>query len=299
MKRVIHCIAWCLTLCLSQQLFSQTKGIPFTASYTAEIDKTHVLEKDQLGNVIKAKSYVSGTGTHSILGDVTVMSILHYDLSKGDNIIEFTETDADGNSLFIKTKGVPAENGGWKCYSAILGGTGKYKKATGNYIATGTSNETSSKWTAEGTLFYTSEETEKTAIKKVIAAETQAYIDKDFDAMDNAYAIAPYTTNITNVPIGTVEIAHRYKNGQPPVRDQKTIDSIIPLTDVVRSDWDIQIRENVAWAIFNQKLNAMGSRYPSVETRILEKINGQWKLVYSSTFADHKGAIPLSASTNK
>jgi len=299
MKHVIHICAWCLTLCLSQQVMSQTGGILYTAEYKVSASNIQNVEKDAAGNPTKVIYIVPGNGKHSILGDVTTMSITDADISAGKAEVQFTQTDVDGNSLYIDGNLIQLEDGSLISYGIINGGTGKYKMASGNYQGKRLTEGDVSTWKAEGILYYTSEEQEIEAIKKVVAAETQAYVDKDFDAMDAAYVIAPFTTNITNVPVGTVNMVNRYKNGQPPVRDQKTIDSMIPLTDVVRSDWDIQLRGEVAWAVFNQKLNALGSRYTSVETRILEKLNGVWKIVYSSTFADHEGAVPLTSTTKK
>jgi hypothetical protein len=275
---------------------AQTNGIPFRANYTITLDKTQVLEKDKIGNVTKAINIAPGIGTHSILGEVTTMSLVHYDTSTGDNVIEFSETDADGNSIFLKTKGVPTDTG-WKCYGAILGGTGKYKTATGYYNVTGTTTGNTSTCTAEGMLYYISVEDDTEAIKNVIAAETQSYIDKDFDAMDNTYVIAPFTTNINNVPEGTVNILRRYQKNIPQTITKEEIGNMVVISDVVRSDWNIQLRDDVAWAVFNQKVTAQGARTPSIETRILEKVNGEWKISYTSTVVDYKEAVALRTST--
>lgn len=298
MKHVLIIFAWCISLCLSVQLMAQTNGIPFTANYTIKADKTHVLANDKLGNVTKALIISPGSGTHSILGDVTTMSLVHFDSSTGDNVIEFTETDTEGNSIFLKTKGVPTDSG-WKCSGAIIGGTGKYITATGYYDVTGTTVGEISTCTAEGMLYYITEEDEIEAIKKIIAAETQSYIDKDFDAMDNTYLIAPFTTLINNVPEGTANMQHLYTNYKPPIRDQKEIEAMIPISDVTESDWNIQLRGDIAWAVYNQKVNALGKRFPSIETRILEKVNGEWKIAYASSVFSSKNAVSLTSSNEK
>lgn len=297
MKHIFKCFAWCVTLCLSQQLFSQSTGIPFTAEYVVTPDISHTLETDNQGNVTKALNVVTGTGTHSILGKVSTISLVHFDTSNGDNLIDFTETDSEGNSMFVKTKGSP-HKAGWKCYGTIVGGTGKYKTATGSYTAVGTSDETGSTWTAEGILFYTSEEDEIATIKKVIKAETQAYMNKDLKAYHDSYLKADYTTLVNNVPEGTANMIYPYENNQSKASDQELMDAHIPFTDVVSSDWNIQLRGDIAWATFNQKLNALGKRFPSVETRILEKINDKWKITHASSVYNSKTAVPLSSSNN-
>jgi len=274
-------IKYMLGLCFmasTQLTFCQTTGIPFTANYEAEIHSTHVQEKDQEGNITKATFIATGNGMHSLLGDVSVFSIVHFDSSTGDNVIEFTETDADGNSLFIKTKAVPAENGAWKCYSAILGGTGKYKTASGHYVATGSSDETSSAWTAEGILFYSSEEDEMKAIKQVIAEDTKAFYKNDMESWSNIQLAADYNGGIYVLEPG----AALMQRGQ---EFRQTIESYPrpeTIPKVERSNWDIQVRGEVAWASFTQKTHTHDGVSNSIESRVLEKINGDWKIVFNT-----------------
>jgi len=276
---------------------SQTAGIPFTAEYSVTPISSHTLETDKLGNVTKALNVVSGNGTHSILGKVSTISLVHFDSSNGDNVIDFTETDAEGNSIIVKTK-VSPHKAGWKCYGAIVGGTGKYETATGSYTAVGTSDENGSTWNAEGILFYTSEEDVIKAIKDVITGETQAYMDKNLKAYHESYVKADYTTIVNNVPEGTANITYPYENNKSKASDQELMDAHIPFTDVVSSDWNIQLRGDIAWATFNQKLNALGKRFPSVETRILEKINDQWKITHASSVFNSQTAVPLTPSNH-
>ena len=178
MKIINHSIIVFITLLISSTFVnSQSQvGQPFTASYDVKIAASHVLEKDKSGGILQAINFVPGAGQHSILGEVTTLSIVRLDFSSGENIIEFIETDKDGNSLFVTTKGITLDATTWECYGAIMGGTGKYKTATGHYHAIGTSIDTSSSWTAEGTLYTLNETAEHEAIKNVIKEETNCLL---------------------------------------------------------------------------------------------------------------------------
>ncbi len=51
------------------------------------------------------------------------------------------------------------------------------------------------------------------------------------------------------------------------------------------SDFDIQIRGDVAWITFKQRSTDQETDEflgESLETRILEKINGKWKIAYQN-----------------
>jgi predicted ester cyclase len=59
-----------------------------------------------------------------------------------------------------------------------------------------------------------------------------------------------------------------------------------------RDQWQIQIRSNVAYVSFNQRGDGEKQKMDSTETRVLEKINGKWKIAMSTTLVDFKDATP-------
>ena len=263
----------------------QRAGIPFTASYDVTIQGSHIIEKDKSGGVLQAISYVPGKGEHSILGDVTTISIVRLDVSSGENTIEFVETDKEGNSLFVTTKAINLDATTWECHGAIMGGTGKYKMATGYYKAVGSSIDTSSSWKAEGILYYNSEAEEVAAIKQVIIDETIAYLNSD-NEKGKSLRSYPYT-NVINMPQDQAVITS-IESDQEDVYGAEPFD----LQNIKRTDWDIQIRDHLAWATFKQTMNALGSHMPTLETRILEKVGGSWKIAHIQTLLDYAHAHP-------
>jgi len=260
-------------------------GQTFTATYNVAVEGSHIIEKDRSGSIVKAINYVPGIGQHSILGDVTTLSIVRVDISSGENVIEFVETDQEGNSLFVTTKGITTDVTSWECYGAIMGGTGIYQTATGYYHAIGSSIDTSSSWTADGMLYYSSVEDEKAAIRQVIIDETDAYVKAD-NARGRELRSYPHV-NIVNMPQDQAVLT-RVNNDNEDVYGSQPFN----LENIVRSDWDIQVRHHIAWATFRQTTDAIGSNVPTIETRILEKEGGKWKIAHVQTTLDYANAYP-------
>ena len=65
-------------------------------------------------------------------------------------------------------------------------------------------------------------------------------------------------------------------------------------SEVTRDNWQIQMRSNVAYVSYNQHtVNADTKQIlDSTETRVLERINGKWKIAMQTTLADFKDATP-------
>ncbi len=274
-------------------LMAESFAQNWTADYSTTLTHTQVLEKDVEGNPIQSTLSFIGKGNHSLLGQVNTLTIIRMNQKQGDNLVEFTETDQQGNSLFITGKGFPGDRpNSWLVHGVITGGTGIFQDATGSYTATGESKGSNASWTAEGVIHYTTQDEQKEAIKAVIIQETSDYMKKDIGAIDKLSVQQSYATRIVNMPKGTVIKDIRYPQNKIPERPANIKEQMVDVTNPDRTNWNIQIRGQVAWAIFDQTLQFMGSTVPSVETRILEKLNGAWKLSYSNTAINYDRAVP-------
>jgi hypothetical protein len=129
-------------------------------------------------------------------------------------------------------------------------------------------------------------EQEKAAIQKVIAEETETYYRQDFAGWKNTYADAPYFRS------------YCYWEGWPEkVRAYNGFDTLAQLKKAQfeqdktiwkgsteeRSHENFRIFPEVAWYTFEQHSYEKDTRKflgRSLETRILEKQDGQWKIVY-------------------
>lgn len=129
------------------------------------------------------------------------------------------------------------------------------------------------------------EEKDKEAILAVIRGETMSFYHKDFNAFENSWAHGDYVRIMgwwkdggVTVRKGWDEIGGRMK--------KKMADDPDPIAQVPRIDnVNMRISGNMAWVTFDQYGEDTGSQafdMPGLsrETRILEKQNGQWKIVY-------------------
>ncbi|RMF28345.1 MAG: hypothetical protein D6765_06115 [Bacteroidetes bacterium] len=112
------------------------------------------------------------------------------------------------------------------------------------------------------------------AIVNTIAQETQGWWERDFDKWSDAWAHKDYvywsgTTNVLHVEVEGWKALKKYAREnfeKYPEPNQTPVD---------REDWKFRIYGNAAWVRFTQISDGI-----SKETRILEKINGKWKIVH-------------------
>ncbi len=123
---------------------------------------------------------------------------------------------------------------------------------------------------------------DEAAIKNVILGETQAYIDGDGKKLlsfwaDNKKSVENNSQFL--VPI----IGQPFAKGESM---QKLLDVVVPNlkkqdVTVAREDFEIRINKDMAWATYTQKASANGTVFKTDrEARILERISGEWKIVY-------------------
>jgi hypothetical protein len=122
---------------------------------------------------------------------------------------------------------------------------------------------------------------DEAAIKQVIEAETQAYLDGDgkkllsfwADKKSNEHA-SQFLVAIIGQPFAKGESMDKLRNLVLPNLKKQDF-------TIERSDFEVRINKNMAWATYTQKAIANGKVLQTDrETRILERINGEWKLVY-------------------
>lgn len=119
------------------------------------------------------------------------------------------------------------------------------------------------------------------AIKKVIEDETQAYIDGDGKKLLSFWADKKSNEHASQalVPI----LGQPYAKGESMEKLQKVVVPNLTKQDITveRSDFEVRINKNMAWVTYTQKVIANGKvQQTDRETRILERLNGEWKIVY-------------------
>ena len=126
-------------------------------------------------------------------------------------------------------------------------------------------------------------EKEKEAIKAVILKETQSYFDKDFERFAACYKhdesivdLRVYSTNYTH-DVGwegkSSGMKDFMKNNPEPIKNGE-----------VNKNFDIQVYAESAWAIFDNEIYDDEGKleYINIGVNFLEKIDGEWKIVYLS-----------------
>jgi hypothetical protein len=138
------------------------------------------------------------------------------------------------------------------------------------------------------------------AIKKVLIAETDHFNNRNFEAWSNSFVHQPYllwtvTNGFDPGDVLTIRGWDAFKDfmkgwfeSAAAVQDAKEA----PQNTTTRDQWQIQIRDKVAWVTYNQQYKTKDQLLESTETRVMENINGVWKVAMQSTLADFKDAKP-------
>jgi hypothetical protein len=142
---------------------------------------------------------------------------------------------------------------------------------------------------------------DETAIKAVIIGETDAYVRRDFDAWAAFYVDSPQTSYALTPNSGPGTVVHRagFAEMKQNMKHWMAASPKSEMTSEGRDNWNIKIGGNMAWAQFVQHttLVATKTKLDLIELKVLEKINGQWKISTSAAIADFKNATPPMRST--
>ncbi len=146
------------------------------------------------------------------------------------------------------------------------------------------------------------EAAEKAAIMKTIEEETACYFKRDYDCWKETYAQTEYAFQAWNNPDSTFEAKVGWKeidekSGQYIKTSPKPEGgSVYP--KVERRNMVVKFfGENVAYLIWDQyNFDAKSNKYyHSKDTRIMEKIDGKWRIVNVSAFWDFKNLVSVDS----
>ena len=126
-------------------------------------------------------------------------------------------------------------------------------------------------------------EKEKEAIIVVIEEETNGYLARDLDRL-----VATYVQDETNIDLRADKSGYNYGVGWEEIFSafKEAIDNS-PEPDgskEVKTNYKIKIYPESAWVVFdNESYNSEGElTNKSIHVEFLEKVNGEWKIVYFS-----------------
>lgn len=128
------------------------------------------------------------------------------------------------------------------------------------------------------------------AIKALIEKETKAFFEIDHKTWADSWAQTPYafwsfadTTDVNSFS-GWENINKGFEEYFRTAKASKA--------NIERNWLDIRIFGNGAYARFTQHVKDNTDRPPQAEVRVLEKINGKWKIVCVNVIAIEKENIP-------
>lgn len=143
---------------------------------------------------------------------------------------------------------------------------------------------------------------EKEIIKQVIIDETTHFYNGDYESWSKSFVHSPnlfWAVTPTDNPgesmtlLGWSNISVALKVGWFDLMSKEDLEAAKNFKRT-RDKWIIEVRDHVAWVSFTQtdKNEVNKTTASSTETRVLEKIDGHWKLVQQSTIVDFKNASP-------
>ena len=134
-----------------------------------------------------------------------------------------------------------------------------------------------------------SEQPDSEAIITLIEREAAAFWDKDFEAWSQCWLHTPYVRNMGWWARGGISNTEGWENLSAMMKRLMEANPTANATagNVERRNMNLRIGVDIAWVTFDQYgLDtgdlAMDMPGLSRETRILEKHDGQWKIVYVS-----------------
>ena len=136
----------------------------------------------------------------------------------------------------------------------------------------------------QGLYAQTTPNSDETAIRKVIKDETDGFYEGNFDKANAQWATKlnneyqnQYITSFVGKPYAKAEALQKLfevakKSSQ---KQEVTVDE---------SDFEIRLNGNMAWATYNQKITKKDRvvMQNQRQTRILERSNADWKIVFVS-----------------
>jgi len=129
-------------------------------------------------------------------------------------------------------------------------------------------------------------EKEKAAIKAVIVKETESYYKQDFETWKTTYLQSPAFRRYgywDGYPEKVIAVNGFEALAAEKKKQFEANETVWKGSTEERANENFRISDNMAWYTFEQYSYEKDSRKflgKSLETRILEKVNGEWKIAY-------------------
>lgn len=117
------------------------------------------------------------------------------------------------------------------------------------------------------------------AIKQVLFNETEGFFTRDKVMWSNAWAHVPYANFAANLYGGDFRLIQGWSNLKKQFASQFKSSKISDKVTVQNANYTIHQNGNMAFVTYDQTLVDSHGKTTSKETRVLEKLNGNWKII--------------------
>ena len=122
-------------------------------------------------------------------------------------------------------------------------------------------------------------QTDNDAIKQVLRSETEGFFKRDKAEWSNAWAHTPYIHFAANLYGGDFMLIKGWDKLEKQFASQFKSSKVTDKVTVQNSNYTIHQNGNMAFVAYDQTLVDSHGKTLSKESRTLEKLNGQWKII--------------------
>lgn len=122
-------------------------------------------------------------------------------------------------------------------------------------------------------------QTDHEAIKQVLRSETEGFFKRDKAEWSNAWAHRPYVHFAANLYGGDFMLIEGWNKLEKQFASQFKSSKVTDKVVVQNSNYTIHQNGNMAFVAYDQTLLDSHGKTTSKESRVVEKINGQWKII--------------------
>jgi hypothetical protein len=130
------------------------------------------------------------------------------------------------------------------------------------------------------------------AVKKVVMAESDAR--DDFEAWIDCYADSPQTSYVNTSSPGSAVYHKNFEEVKEAKKKSLAASPKSGFTLDSRDGWVIRVVGDMAWVRSTQHFTilATNTKLTAFDLKVLEKINGQWKISTAAWIGDFRNATP-------
>ncbi|MBC3788843.1 hypothetical protein [Spirosoma utsteinense] len=117
------------------------------------------------------------------------------------------------------------------------------------------------------------------AIKRVLRNETEGFFKRDKKVWSDAWAHTPYIHFAANLYGGDFMLIEGWDKLEKQFATQFKSSKLSDNVTVQNADYSIHQNGNMAFVTYDQTLLDSHGKTTSKESRVVEKINGKWKII--------------------